>query len=268
MKILLLLIDLLLSSATGSSSLSSTSSIPSLFQESDKTYSIRRGINLSKCCPPNHLYKTGLNYCRPASGKIDSSWDQSYLLPVHSIVTNETLFYTDLTLSNIQFQLKINSVLCTKGFLGKTSTQFHFYEDGTLKLDLDGMRYNFNPEEFCIDQTSQSFDVPLIARFCIPSKCDGYESSDRIHCIRKCCPLGSVVNRTTRNCQNHSSSSSFNEDVNHQLREYRTGRFVQIDDFTIADGVAPHCINNGRQGFKVSQFYLLEDGRMYVFSII
>jgi len=133
-----------------------------------------------------------------------------------------------------------------------------------LKLNLDGMRYKFLPEEFCIDQTSLSFDDPLIARFCIPSKCNDYQSSG-IHCIRKCCPLGSAVNRTTRNCQNHSSSSSFNDDVNHQLREYRTGRFAQIDNFTIADGVAPHCNSDGRQGFKVSQFYLLQDGRMYVF---
>jgi len=170
----------------------------------------------------------------------------------------------DLNLSNIEFQLKINSISCPEGFLGKTSTQFQFYEDGTLKLDLDGMFYTFPPAEFCIDQTSVLSDDLLIARFCIPSKCDDYQSSG-IHCIRKCCPLGSAINRTTRNCQNYSSSSSFSNDVNHQLREYRTGRFVKIDDFTIADGVAPHCNSDGRQGFKVSQFYLLKDGRMYVF---
>jgi len=169
-----------------------------------------------------------------------------------------------MTLPNIQFQLQINSISCPEGFLGKISTKFHFYEDGTLKYDLDGMRYNFHPEEFCIDQTSISSDDRLIARFCIPSKCGDYESSG-IHCIRKCCPLGSVVNRTTRNCQNHSSSSSFTFDVNHQVRDYRTGRFIQFDGFTIADGVAPHCNNDGRQAFEVLQFYLLKDGRMYVF---
>jgi len=108
-------------------------------------------------------------------------------------------------------------------------------------------------------------DDPLIARFCIPSKtADNYESSDGIHCIRKCCPLGSVVNKTTRNCQKHSSSTSFNDDLSHQLREYRTDRFAQIDDFEIVDGVPPHYHNNGKQAINLSQFYLLKDGRMHV----
>jgi len=90
---------------------------------------------------------------------------------------------------------------------------------------------------------SLSSDDPLIARFCIPSKCnDDYESPDGIHCIRKCCPLGSVVNKTTKKCQKHPSSSSFSDDLNHQLREYRTVRSVRLDDFEIADGsVPPHC---------------------------
>jgi len=192
----------------------------------------------------------------------DITWDKGFVLPVLSVTTNETLFYTDLSFSSVQFQLNVDSIKCPKGFLGKTSTKFHFYEDGTLKLDLDKISYKFLPEEFCIDQTSVSSDDPLIARFCIPSKCDDYESPDGIHCIRKCCPLGSVVNKTTRNCQKHSSSSSFNDDVNHQLREYRTGRFARIDDFQIADGVPPYCDNNGRQPFNMSQFYLLNDGRM------
>ncbi len=133
-----------------------------------------------------------------------------------------------------------------------------------MKFDLDGMRYIFPPEDFCVDHTSLSSDDRLIARFCISSTCDDYQSS-RIHCIRKCRPLGSAVKETTRNCQNLSSSSSFNFDVNHQFREYRTGRFIQIDGFTIADGIAPYCNSDGRQGFKVSHFYLLKDGRMYVF---
>jgi len=195
----------------------------------------------------------------------DLTWGQGFLLPVLSVTTNETLFYADFTLSNnLRFQLNVDSIKCPKGFLGKTSTKFHFYEDGTLKLDLDGINYKFLQEEFCIDQTSLSSDDPLIARFCIPSKCaDDYESFDKIHCIRKCCPLGSVVNKTTRNCQKHPSSSLFSYDVNHQLREYRTTRFIRIDDFQIADGVPPHCDNDGRQPFNMSQFYLLKDGRMY-----
>ena len=153
-----------------------------------------------------------------------------------------------------RFELNVNPIECPQGFFGRTSTRFHFYEDGTLKLELDGTSYNLPPEEFCIDRTSNSFDDQLIARFCIPSKCDDYESPDGIRCIRKCCPLGSVVNKTTRNCQNHPSSSSFNDDVNHQLREYRTGRFAQIGDFQIADGVPPYCHNDGRQSFNTVSY--------------
>jgi len=263
----LILLALALLSVSAKGSLIRLSNDPTpdlLIQQVNNRNHSRSGISLAKCCPPSYLYKTGLNYCRP-SGKIDSTWDQKeFLLPVHSMTTNETLFYTDLTFSNLKFQLNVNSISCPKGFLGKTSTQFHFYEDGTLKLDLDGTSYTFLPEEFCIDQTSISFDDPLIARFCIPSKCaDDYESTDGIHCIRKCCPLGSVVNKTTRNCQNHPSSLSFSYDLNHQLREYRTGQFARIDDYQIADGVPPHCDNYGRQPFNLSQFYLLKDGRMY-----
>jgi len=266
LKTLILLVLALLSlSAKGSLIRPSNDSTPDLLieQVNNRNHS-RSGIRLAKCCAPSYLYKTGLNYCRP-SGKIDSTWDQkAFQLPVHSVTTNETVFYTDLNFSNLKFKLNVNSISCPKGFLGKTSAQFHFYEDGTLKLYLDGTAYKFLPEEFCIDQVSLSFGDPLIARFCIPSKCaDDYESPDGIHCIRKCCPLGSVVNKTTRNCQKHPSSSSFIYDLNHQLREYRTGQFARIDDFQIADGVPPHCDNYGRQPFDMSQFYLLKDGRMY-----
>jgi len=274
LKILILALAALLSSSSAESSLPSAPTSPalSLSKGDEKTYSGRSSrnvISLTKCCPPSHLYKTALNYCRPSSEtRMDQSWkddEKAFLVPVHSMKTNDTLFYTDLNFldnKTTRFQLNFNLISCPRGFLAKTSTKFNFYEDGTLKTDLDGVDYKFDPQEFCIDRTSISSDDPLIVRFCVPSKCDDHDPSG-IHCIRKCCPIGSVINTTSKNCQNHSSSSSFSNDLNQQLREYRTGQFVQLDDFAIEDGVPPHCHNDGRQAFNMSQFYLLKDGRMY-----
>ncbi len=274
LSIFMVLATLLSSSSAGSSLLQTAPTSPtlSLSKGNEKTYSEGSSsvINLTKCCPPSNLYKTGLNYCRPSSetSGMVQSWEddeKSFLIPVHSINTNDTLFYTDLNFlvnKTTRFQLNFNLISCPRGFLAKTSTKFNFYEDGTLKTDLDGVDYKFDPQEFCIDRTRISSDDPLIVRFCVPSKCDDHDPSG-IHCIRKCCPIGSVINTTSKNCQNHSSSSSFSNDLNQQLREYRTGQFVQLDDFAIEDGVPPHCHNDGRQAFNMSQFYLLKDGRMY-----
>lgn len=203
-------------------------------------------IPLTKCCRHGELYRTGLSYCR--HGVIDS---EALLLPVFSAASNEILpamcdFPED-------FELAFNSISCPDGFVGKTTDDFTFFNDGTMRTK----HLVFLPHEFCISEIIEEHVTRLIARFCIPDPCKG------IHCARKCCPLGTAINKTSRMCQPSPTAASLLKNVT--FRDTSGIHSVKLDAYTLMDGVTPQCsYNNGRQSFSPSEFYLLPDGRMKV----
>ncbi len=85
---------------------------------------------------------------------------------------------------------------CEDGFVANISIHFRLLVDGSLFIL--PMDITIPEEKFCIDQYRTLNDqnpTGIVARFCAPDPCIGR------NCIRKCCPLGMVLNKTAKLCQ-------------------------------------------------------------------
>ena len=209
---------------------------------------VRRMVPLPKCCKDNQLYRTGLNYCRP--GPIDSA----VRLPVFSAAKNLSLTGQEYP----EFELYFHPITCPDGFVGKYSTNFRFYDDSTLTTDTSSGK--LKADEFCISEIPTDDDTNktenFVARFCIPDSCTG--------CFRKCCPLGTVINKTTRMCQRDTTTAAVSSFRNVTFKGKKGRDSVKFDDYIVLDGVTPQCQDEERQPLNLSEFSLLPDGRMHV----
>lgn len=203
-----------------------------------------RPIPLTKCCPEeNEFYALGFDSCKTEEAQI--SWPP----PTYSSRTNRTI----ASVRPERYQLTLNLSSCPEGHVGKSWTDFLFYDDGTLLADGE----TFGAGEFCINQVMADkgeVNPVFAARACLPDPCNGTD------CLRKCCPQGMAVNNTDRLC--HPTSLPF--EVIYQNEE---GAPVKPDPPPmIRDGVAPQC----PYGFDpLSEdygdvFYILPDGRMFI----
>ena len=225
----------------------SNENAPKLSEEPIEIIKDRKRIPLNRCCPHNHLYRTGLGYCR--NGTIDSS--RPLILPVYSI-SNILAPPSWLNFYGEDFEMSFDLIKCDDGYIGKNSDQFKIFDDGTMEINHE----IFQSNEFCISEKNNLQMTDFIVRFCIPDPCGG------INCFRKCCPLGMVVNKTSRMCQPNPEVDSLLTNVT--FRDQHGFYSASLDNYIPMDGITPQCHNNGRQAFKPSDFYLLPDGRMKV----
>ena len=199
-------------------------------------------VQLTLCCSSQDVYRVGLDVCRewtPSSGHQSTS-----LPPVYS-ADNETVAKVDGI-----FQLIRNLSVCPEGYVGKSSSEFQLFQNGTLIVTLSSF---FHPGDFCI---AQAHPDDFVARFCVPDPCH------ETNCVRKCCPEGSAVNLTTKLCQ--STDMPFGV-------TFRNVDGVVIDpdpSLIVRDGASPHCPHgiNVYDPFANSddEFHLLADGRMFI----
>lgn len=199
-----------------------------LYTEEDKLFI---GHNLTVCCShEDPFYRPWLDICRRGiDGYVPSSefpWIQYYS-------TNQLTHY-----------LRV----CPKGYISNSSTEFHLYENGTLQVNLSDGGLILQPGEFCVNEIlteeSSLIGPQWTARFCIPdeSYC-GPESK----CIRKCCPIGMVFNKTGRFCQ--------------QFDHINMTEYVP-KSFDLRGGLGPLCHDQGRSVLDKENFQILEDGRL------
>lgn len=208
---------------------------------------------LTKCCADEDLYRIGLDVCREWEGP-----QRDFVLPpVHSISQgNETVYLT----VNEAFQVTHNLSVCGDGFVGKSSTEFQLYDNGTAMILTSQDFQYYHPGEFCINQIPSEDDtVDLAVRFCAPDPC--YEA----YCLRKCCPQDSVVNLTAKICQPRNSISKF--DVTFRSKE--NGEIVEPEESLILrEGASLHCplgiIAYNPLENQEDEFYIMADGRIYV----
>lgn len=209
-------------------------------------------VPITKCCADEDLYRIGLDVCREWVGP-----ERDFVLPSSHYIAqeNETVSLT----VHEAFQVTRNLSVCADGFVGKSSTEFKLYENGTAMILASSHDFQYyHPGEFCIDQVP-SENVDLAVRFCAPDPCHG------AYCLRKCCPGDSVVNLTAKICQPSDSISKFNV----TFRSKENGEIIQPEESLILrDGASLRCpygisthhpLENQEQ-----EFYIMADGRMYV----
>ncbi len=244
MKVFVVIVLLL-----GFDSISSTNVI-----ETDREKRQIQRIPLTQCCskdtqdPQNvqeTFYALGFDSCKPEP--IQVVWPPS---PIYSATTNQTI-----SVRPERFKVQQNLATCPDGFVGKSWTDFFFYDDGSLIVD--GGKLKFKPNEFCINQIVSekgNGEAAFAARACIRDVCN------ETACLRKCCPSGMAVNNTDRLC--HSSSIPF--DV---IYRNENGEPVEPDPSSVTrDGVVPKCPHgyNPLTGESDDTFYIQSDGRLFI----
>lgn len=193
-------------------------------------------ISLMECCQDS-FNSVGFNDCKNSSQSPDA-----WLPFVHSLKENETFIQ-----SLDQFQFIYSLPNCSDGFIEKTSTQFNLYEDGSLKTAQGSFQFG----EFCIEQMLKSEgDSTLVARYCIRDPCNDTS------CIRKCCPDGMAVDRTTLLC--HGDVQDFNITIQDER-----GFVVDENIDGIRYGI-PECFEIFSASLADHQFYLLPSGSLYL----
>ncbi len=151
-----------------------------------------RPIQLNKCCATSEEYIIGFDMC----GEMQEDAVLQELKP---------RFYSsrDVTVLSRKFEANgfdlISNQLesCTDtGFVANFSIDFRLLDDGSLFIQ--SSRTIIQERQFCMEQYSTLIEenpTALVARFCVPDPCSGW------NCIRKCCPLGMVLNETANLCQ-------------------------------------------------------------------
>lgn len=212
------------------------------------TVELNRNVSLAKCCSDWQ----GSNACNPNTAPHE--WLQ--LPPVYSATTNETV-------DSARFSLIYHNTTCTSGYKSKSWTQFHLLTDGSVNVQGKLLQ----PHEFCLEQHLQA---EFTVRYCIPDACS------QTHCVRKCCPRGTILNVTSFECDTHNNASSFEfvfHDISGQLVTPEPGSYIIQDTHPL------ECPNNtGTQEpltsktrmFSVSPeeiaddlFYILPDGQLF-----
>ncbi|KAI9563478.1 hypothetical protein GHT06_010941 [Daphnia sinensis] len=204
-------------------------------------------VSLAKCCSDS----PESNACNSTNSVHE--WLQ--LPPVYSAITNQTV-------DSAQFSLRYHNATCTSGYKIKSSTQFHLHTNGSVNVQGKLLQSN----EFCLEQNLRA---EFTVRYCVPDACS------QTHCVRKCCPRGTVLNVTSFECDPHNNATF--EFVFHDT----LGQLVNPDpgSYIIQDTDPLECPNNtGTQEpltsktrmFSVSPdeniddlFYILPDGQLF-----
>ena len=146
--------------------------------------------NLPKCCDIGEKYVIGMDNCRKMSDDINPQEINPEVYSVQNSKAFERIRPFNLTFNN--------KIPCQDGFVANISMDFQLFENGSLLILSNGIMIPEN--KFCVDHY-QTFGFPenptnLVARYCAPDPCIGG------HCIRKCCPVGMVLNEPDNFCQN------------------------------------------------------------------
>lgn len=146
-------------------------------------------IHLPKCCNISEEYLIGRDNCRKMPDNI---------VPQE---LNPQIYFTqnDPVLERRTFDITFNNKKqCRDGLIANISMDFQLFENGSISILANEIIIPEN--EFCVDhyQTFINPEKPtgLVARYCAPDPCING------HCIRKCCPVGMVLNEPGNLCQN------------------------------------------------------------------
>ena len=171
--------------------------------------------------------------------------EPAWSIPVYSRQNNRT--------KTADFHFNYDLIQCPDGYVVKHALDFKLYNDGSLVTNWG----SFPSGTFCLDQFVTTRDPEFVARFCVPDPCrNGY-------CMRKCCPLGMVINFNTRECEIHSKELNF-------TIQNENGFVVNSTNISIIDGAtSPVCKNSinvlqpDLYG-ETDEFYILPSGLLKI----
>ena len=230
-------------------------------QNSDQViHSTDPSIALIKCCHNHQLYRPGLDLCR--QGLTESR--QVVLLPVCSINTDRhtrsSSPVTFLIEPNDSRMLRTDPekrdmlVPCPAGFVAKSSMNFTLYEDFSIETDKGLMRKAGN---FCVNAvypSSNDLELQYAVRYCEQDECHN-ES-----CLRKCCPIGMIVNEVDKTCEPNSIAETFAEDVK-QIFNVDQSKIRIVGSYGV--GIGCQEKNLMPMPLDATDFHILEDGQLY-----
>ena len=206
---------------------------------------------LTKCCLNHQAYMAELDVCRDWKGSITHSKLISEAPTVYALGRNAGPVPVHVEANSFQMTHQLKR--CPTGYVGMSSADFQFYEDGSIFSVAEQFTYPYG--DFCI-QESFPFGQ-LMARYCIRDPCNRTDI-----CIRKCCPNSTAFNISSTRCVNHS--------IHLNVTLYNsTGSSLQLkplDQMFFRDGVAPQC----RDGYKhklldQNDYHLRSNGLLFVF---
>ncbi|XP_057373380.1 G-protein coupled receptor Mth2-like [Daphnia carinata] len=199
---------------------------------------------LTKCCFNHQAYMAELDVCRDWKRPITHS-KLSEAPPVYSLgrSSEPAPVHVETDSFVMTHQLK----RCPVGYVGMSSPDFKFYEDGSIFSLEEHITYQAG--EFCIQETFPS--GRLVARYCVRDPCNRTDV-----CIRKCCPNYTAFDISSTRCINHLSNLTVTlyNNTGYPLH-------IKSEDLFIRDGIAPQC----RDGFKhrlldVNDYIMLPNG--------
>lgn len=212
-------------------------------------------IPLIKCCSDQEFYLVGFDECKDAAWSVSSMPDDESL--VDNPMVTPALGFSSSSTRNLS--------VCGPGFHSQTTTDFHLDADGSATILADGSR--LEPGEFCVnpimsdDKTSQL----LVVRYCLADRCN----KKGAHCVRKCCPMGMVVNESSSFCQRASQRKPwrlvFHDSHSHQVLTSPP----DPQSYIIRDGEFPRCPEGNSEILSPQEsvdgvHYIFENGQMYV----
>ena len=213
-------------------------------------------IGVAKCCSTSYMllrasckeqirHDVEQNPVKDIEAEVKVLEETTWLIPVHSHENNRT--------KTADFHFNYDLIQCPDGYVVKHTLDFKLYNDGSLVTNWG----NFPSGTFCLDQFLTKSDPEYVARFCVPDPCrNGY-------CMRKCCPLGMVINFSTGECEIHPKEFDFaiqNED----------GSVVNTTDISIVDGATLPVCKNGINVLQPDiygekdEFYILPSGQLKI----
>ncbi len=212
---------------------------------------LESSIALTTCCNEDELYSVGFDHC-------DKQWEmnttEAPFPPIYSSKDN-------MPSRGVHPNPRTGSLRpCPSGNVAKSSTAFRIYDDGSLKLTVEG----FEVSDFCLNRIHPSAatndkgesSAIFAARFCIADECAGTAG----RCVHKCCPMGMALNTEARICQ--PDMEPFSVPFHH-----RNGSRTEADpSVRIRDGIPLDCTEGV---YKVDdEFYILPDGTLHIKTTI
>ena len=150
-----------------------------------------RPIQLNKCCQDTEDYMIGFDIC----GEMPEGAVPQELNP--QLYSSKNRDAIPGSISSGGFNISYNQRdSCEDGFVANISIHFRLLDDGSLFILPTEL--TISEDKFCIDQyrtLNEENPTGIVARFCVPDPCIGR------NCIRKCCPVGMVLNETANLCQ-------------------------------------------------------------------
>ena len=200
-------------------------------------------IDVAKCCDSGEVYSFVGGRCVEGEA-VGASWPP----PIYA-----TSGVDLVNVSQSGFQDFVGTVECGNGTIASSSRNFKLFDNNTLETE-SGDRHS--ARQFCVERALADEDPAakdFIARFCVPDPCETQE------CIRKCCPLGYVMDAKLNACR---VSESFFSVVLHN----ETGSPVDGEPVMRA-GIMPTCdffdlIDPEKNPEDI--FYVLPSGQLYI----